>query len=648
MKNFQRMLVTLTLILCTVLSCTMPAAEVAVESGVELNAPEVLPENVKVGYLGNKKIYYEIVDGKKVFQDDIVLADNQVADTPSRGTIDDVMFWPNGSIPYYLDNLSPALTGKVREAIYEWKLKTRLDLHEITSPTSPNYIAFIASTNNKSTSRFGMTGGRQNIELATDASIGDIIHLIGHSVGLAHEHSHENSYKYITTNWSNIQPAKRLSFSYEAPETYSIANFDFDSIMLLPSYITDPELVIDTTIPTFTKKDGTTYLAQRERLSQGDVLAVNTIYELEHYLHFPLHEYYQLFNKHENGVKLISGDFNGDGFDDLIKQDSGVLEQFPSAYNEHFMLYYSEYGDFSLKRFTGEQYQTDLRGEGANIIPGDFNGDGITDFIRQEKNHLDNDNINTFKIYFGNRYFNYNIVTPAGDKYQKLLKGDQTVLIPGDFNGDKKTDFIRQEIGDWANDGIQTITIYFSNGDGTFNDFIPQGDEYQKLLNGNLTNLIVGDFNNDNKCDFIRQEKNGWDADEIHTFAVYFSNGDGTFNDIIPSGDTYQNLLKGKLANIIPGDFNGDGKTDFIRQRKSANPSSGDDKAFIFYYSQGDGTFDTYAPQGYIYQGMMSEEAGCNIVVGDYDNNGKDDFVRQARGLAADDISYNFMIYFTK
>jgi hypothetical protein len=49
---------------------------------------------------------------------------------------------------------------------------------------------------------------------------------------------------------------------------------------------------------------------------------------------------------------------------------------------------------------TGDAYQSDLRYDpGCNIIPGDYNGDGKTDFLRQEKGGWDDDKVATFQVY---------------------------------------------------------------------------------------------------------------------------------------------------------------------------------------------------------------------------------------------------------
>ena len=62
------------------------------------------------------------------------------------------------------------------------------------------------------------------------------------------------------------------------------------------------------------------------------------------------------------------------------------------------------------------------------------------------------------------------------------------------------------------------------------------------------------------------------------SFGVYLSNGDGTFQIVYPTlppsansiFDIQYDLKYDDGAYVIPGDFNGDGKTDFIRQEHGA------------------------------------------------------------------------------
>ncbi|MBN3896809.1 MAG: VCBS repeat-containing protein [Nostoc sp. NOS(2021)] len=157
-----------------------------------------------------------------------------------------------------------------------------------------------------------------------------------------------------------------------------------------------------------------------------------------------------------------------------------------------------------------------------------------------------------------------------------------------DFNGDGLSDFIRQEKGT-AVDGIRDVEVYLSKGNGTFNPGIPLIDAF--AANGNVANLITGDFNGDGLSDFIRQEK-GTAVDGIRDVEVYLSKGNGTFNPGIPLIDAF--AANGNVANLITGDFNGDGLSDFIRQEKGTAVDGIRDVEV--YLSKGNGIFNSGIP----------------------------------------------------
>ncbi|MBE9248627.1 transporter substrate-binding domain-containing protein [Dolichospermum sp. LEGE 00240] len=352
---------------------------------------------------------------------------------------------------------------------------------------------------------------------------------------------------------------------------------------------------------------------------------------------------------------IQTGDFNGDRKTDFIRQnkDSG---------GSNFQVVLSN-GDGTFNAInpsgnagsTTYNYQTSLLSNpGVNLIMGDYNGDRKTDFIRQEKSGWDNDNDSTFSVWLSNGNGTFNPMTPSGDVYQKDLKFDGGAnIITGDFNGDGKTDFIRQEKNGYDDDKNNTFNVYFSNGNGTFNPITPSGDVYQDDLRFDPgANIITGDFNGDGKTDFIRQEKGDRDNDIKNTFNVYFSNGNGTFNIVTPgsnvSGDPYQDKLRSDPGvNIITGDYNGDGKTDFIRQEKGDWDNDISDN-FSIYLSQGNGYFNIVSPNLPEYQSVLNYDKGANIIVGDYNGDGAGDFLRQERGTWGDDYANTYQTYLSK
>ncbi len=365
----------------------------------------------------------------------------------------------------------------------------------------------------------------------------------------------------------------------------------------------------------------------------------------------PAGEQYRQLLRFDPGAIIIPGDYNGDGRTDFIRQERGGLDNDRS---NNFNVYFSR-GDgyFDIVTPADEQYQHWLRFDpGANIIPGDFNGDGKTDFIRQERGGWDNDRTNTFNVYFSRGDGQFDIVTPAGSEYQRLLRFDAGVhIIPGDFNGDGKTDFLRQEKGDWDNDNINTFNVYFSRGDGYFDIVTPEGAIYQTMLRFDRgANIIPGDFNGDGMMDFLRQEKHFWDNDEVENFQVYFSKGDGYFNVVEPAGAEYQwNLRHGEGVALVPADLNGDGKADFIATSWEAPMElNGREVYYLSYLSRGDGSFDIVDPAAGNAGGSLEQPAHANVIPLDYNGDGRTDFIRQERDDLAQDYVSSFQVYVSR
>jgi hypothetical protein len=137
----------------------------------------------------------------------------------------------------------------------------------------------------------------------------------------------------------------------------------------------------------------------------------------------------------------------------------------------------------------------------------------------------------------------------------------------GDFNGDGIPDLVT------ANSGDGTISILLGSGHGAF---MPAKNYPATPLAGAVA---VGDFNGDGKLDIVVASFGTGNV------GVMLGNGDGTFKPFATI-DQANTLAEGDL---LVGDFNGDGKLDFIVA--NYNPDGDPVQGLSVYLGKGDGTF---------------------------------------------------------
>ena len=85
--------------------------------------------------------------------------------------------------------------------------------------------------------------------------------------------------------------------------------------------------------------------------------------------------------------------------------------------------------------------------ETINWLSGDFNGDGFEDVLRQKKESVV-DAVNGVQFFLGTTGGGFQ--APVNVANMPSMQGNVVNLIAGDFNGDGRTDLIRQEKGAWV------------------------------------------------------------------------------------------------------------------------------------------------------------------------------------------------------
>jgi hypothetical protein len=247
----------------------------------------------------------------------------------------------------------------------------------------------------------------------------------------------------------------------------------------------------------------------------------------------------QVYNQGSVGGDVILGslaaaDFNGDG-----KSDVAVVGDYVGSGGVTILL---GNGDGS---FTAAGPNVDLTGDFALIATGDFNGDGIPDFVTP--NYFEFGGSPTIFLGKGDGTFTFSKVTFTLDYFP-------TSVLVADFNGDGVLDL--------AFSDLNGVEIALGNGDGTFTETaaspIPVPSE--------LYSLKVGNFNRDGKVDIAGIDNYN---DRI---VLLLGAGDGTFA-VTPTTPAVSQIWLGPFA-IVAGDFNEDGVPDLAMLTKNVNTAS--------------------------------------------------------------------------
>lgn len=354
------------------------------------------------------------------------------------------------------------------------------------------------------------------------------------------------------------------------------------------------------------------------------------------------------------GDEFELGDVNGDGIPDMVQNDGGMNVWIGKGD-----------GTFTLPA-NGNTYVIDGGGF-QGIALADFNGDGSVDIAQLSQDYKQvslfagngkgsfhgslmlssatdtvpnplNLSLATVadvqgKGYSSGIYLDYaqeNLVTGVGDGQgnftwvNALPTSDLTTLayiepISADLNGDGKQDILL--VG-----ATGTLSVAFSNGDGTF-----QAPKSLNLptLSCELGYAAAGDINGDGIPDIVvPYPGDGICSSTVNVGSGYFvllGSGGGKF--AAPVFTSYGN----ELYSATLGDLNKDGKLDLVLDDAPFYVTG--DFAIDLLPGNGDGTFSA----GYT---VNSQNLVSQVLIGDYNQDGKPDLVLFSEGQQTDTDTY--------
>lgn len=313
---------------------------------------------------------------------------------------------------------------------------------------------------------------------------------------------------------------------------------------------------------------------------------------------------------------FLSADINNDGISDIIRfssVESTDRTNFP--YSTYMYVSLSHRDGFGQINFgsparypLGRKISEDYPKAQTNCpLLADFDGDGYNDIIAPFYKVVNGKYYEEFQIFYGKDLIS-NVSNMVSKEIQLTYGRENPLLLPYDIDGDGKAEITyiekqgryRQYRGgilkpDHGNlDKINDITFQF--------DSAPD-------------KVFIADYNSDGLEDFIFFYKGG--------YKIYYNTGCRPIDLHLSESNTGKSVKWGDCFCIEQGDFNGDGRQDFIYYESKYD--------FNLAINNGNGTF-TLKPKALILKGMNNQTTSkdddkFNILVYDIDHDGRSDIV---------------------
>jgi hypothetical protein len=239
-------------------------------------------------------------------------------------------------------------------------------------------------------------------------------------------------------------------------------------------------------------------------------------------------------------MKVLPGDFNGDGKTDVMKFDVPS-----SGTNCNLGLWV---GLSSGSSFNTSQWATWCTYKDMKVLAGDFNGDGKTDVMKFDV--PSSGTSCSSGLWVG-------LSTGSGfntSQWATWCMNTDVKVLAGDFNGDGKTDVMKFDPSNNCNGGLW---VGISNGNGFTTS------QWATWCTPGDIKVLAGDFNGDHKTDVMK-----FDPSNNCNGGLWVGLSTGSsFNT-----SQWATWCTPAAIKVLAGDFNSDGKTDVM---KFDVPSSG-------------------------------------------------------------------------
>ncbi|MBL8233562.1 MAG: hypothetical protein JNL98_34015 [Bryobacterales bacterium] len=249
----------------------------AIEESAELDSrPDV---EIRTSWFRGSAVQHHVVDGMAIWEGDILLGRAEELERAGKpgeerfaGAVSGSSYrWPNGIVPY---TIHPSLPNQSRitAAISHWNTSLAPNVKLVPRTNETYYITFVPASPTTCSSYLGMVRmAGQPVNIGDYCSTGNVIHEIGHAIGLYHEHTRSDRDGYVRIRTENIQSSASYNFGKQASTNFG--NYDYNSIMHYSAYAFSSNGQ-----PTIETIPAGIAIGQRNTLSTGDVAGVRGMY----------------------------------------------------------------------------------------------------------------------------------------------------------------------------------------------------------------------------------------------------------------------------------------------------------------------------------------------------------------------------------
>ena len=274
-------------------------------------------------------------------------------------------------------------------------------------------------------------------------------------------------------------------------------------------------------------------------------------------------------------------------------------------------------GTFTVTDRGAGDFPAWARTPGVQRVSGDFNHDGLTDYAL-----VGGGGWQSIPVAFSDGNGKFTVTNSFVGSFGNMFGAASTAkAVAGDFNHDGYTDIALVGGSGWG-----SIPVAFNLGGGNFNitnqsvPFVPQ------LATMPGARPMVGDYNKDGFADIALVGGVG-----MNTIPIAFSFGNGQFQvtnqqassafcGIVCNGANFPFLAQMSGAQIVTGDFNADGYTDFAM---TVAPNS---LSIVVALNTGWGNFQVKTSNAASFPTLASRP-GAKLLTGDFNKDGYTDLV---------------------